>query len=138
MLATVTYKKVQDDLTVKKVKETYCVDAMTFAECEARMEHEFDSFNEMQVVGEQFAPFREVFFTDNADDDKWFKATLEFIIEDAKTGKEKKSKVVYLVQASSIEGARKNIDEMMGSTMIDYVTRSIAETKIIGVFEVKK
>ena len=47
----------------------------------------------------------------------------------------KKTTVTYLVQADSLDGAKKNIMEVMDGTMIDYVIQSIAETKIMDVFE---
>ena len=41
----------------------------------------------------------------------------------------------YLVQAATINAAIKNIDEVMGGTMIDYVIANISETRIMDVFE---
>ena len=67
--------------------------------------------------------------------DKWYKAKLKFITIDEKTDKEKKTAVYYLVQAGSFEGARKNIDEVMGGTMIDYEIDTVSETVIMDVFE---
>jgi hypothetical protein len=52
-----------------------------------------------------------------------------------KTEKEKKAVVYYLVQAGSFEGARKNIDDVMGGTMIDYEIDTVSETVIMDVFE---
>ena len=40
----------------------------------------------------------------------------------------------YLVQAASLPGAVKSIEEVMGGTMIDYVIASIAETSFMDVF----
>jgi hypothetical protein len=37
-----------------------------------------------------------------------------------------------------LNGAVKNIDEVMGSTMIDYVIASVVETTLMDVFEYKK
>ena len=70
--------------------------------------------------------------------DKWYKAKLKFITIDEKTEKEKKTAVYYLVQAGSFEGARKNIDDVMGGTMIDYEIDTVSETKIMDVFEYGK
>ena len=67
--------------------------------------------------------------------DKWYKAKLKFITIDEKTEKEKKAVVYYLVQAGSFEGARKNIDDVMGGTMIDYEIDTVSETVIMDVFE---
>ena len=52
-----------------------------------------------------------------------------------KTEKEKKTTVTYLVQADTLDGAKKNITEVMSTSSIDYVIQSIAETKIMDVFE---
>ena len=81
--------------------------------------------------------YGEIFFSDNATDDRWYKAKLSFITIDEKTEKEKRSSVNYLVQAASVQSAVKNVEEVMGTTMIDYVIASITETKIMDVFEHK-
>jgi hypothetical protein len=46
--------------------------------------------------------------------------------------------VTYLVQASDLHRAMKNVDEVMSGTMIDYEACCIDDTKIIDVFEYKK
>ena len=68
-------------------------------------------------------------------DTSWYKSKVAFITIDEKTDKEKRTNVYYLVEGISLESARKNIDEVMGSTMIDYVICSVSETKIEDVFE---
>ena len=70
--------------------------------------------------------------------DKWYKAKLAFITIDEKTDKEKKTSVFYLVNAGSINSAIKNIDEVMGGTMIDYQTINVSETNVMDVFEYKQ
>lgn len=71
-------------------------------------------------------------------DTRWYKAKLQFITFDEKTEKEKKSNVLYLVEGTSLESARKNIDEVMGGTMIDYVIYAVSETPILDVYEYVK
>lgn len=66
---------------------------------------------------------------------QYYKAKLHFITIDEKTEKEKKSVVNYLVEGCSLESARKNIDEVMGGTMIDYRIAAVSETNIMDVFE---
>ena len=68
-------------------------------------------------------------------DSRWYKAKLMFITIDEKTEKEKRSNVVYLVEATSLDNAVQNINTVMGGTMIDYEKSNIAETKIMDVFE---
>jgi hypothetical protein len=71
----------------------------------------------------------------NNADTRWYKAKLQFITIDEKTEREKRTSTYYLVQAASLNGAVKNIDEVMGGTMIDYVIAAINETQIMDVFE---
>ena len=71
----------------------------------------------------------------NGSDTRWYKSKLQFITIDERTAKEKKTSVYYLVEGCSLENARKNIDEVMGGTMIDYVISAVSETPIMDVFE---
>ena len=136
-LCKIRYEKVMEDGLQKKVTEQYVVDALSFTEAEARITEEMSSYisGEFEVVEIDRCVFKEIFFSDEDMADKWYKTKLQFITIDEKTEKEKKSNVYYLVQGSSLENARKNIDEVMGGTMIDYVINSVSETKIEDVFE---
>lgn len=134
---TVRYDRQSEDGGQKKVSETYVVDALTFGEAEETIEKEMEPFimGEFEVKNITPASYGEVFFSDNAADDRWYKAKLSFITIDEKTEKEKRSSVTYLVQAANFNGAVKNIEEVMGTTTIDYVIANISETKFMDVFE---
>lgn len=136
-LCKIRYEKVMEDGLQKKVTEQYVVDALSFTEAEARIMEQMSQYisGEFEVVEIDRCVFKEVFFSDGEMDDCWFKAKVQFITIDEKTDKEKKTNVFYLVQASTLEGARKNIDEVMGGTMIDYRIAAVSETNIIDVFE---
>ena len=135
----VRYDKTMEDGQPKKVVESYVVDALSFGEAEERITEEMSVYisGEFDVKAITPASYGEVFFSENDNDDRWYKTKLQFITIDEKTEKEKRSSVYYLVQASTINGAVKNIDEVMGGTMIDYVIASINETSIMDVFEHK-
>lgn len=136
----IKYEKIQEDGTQKKVTEQYVVDALSFAEAEARIIEEMSSYisGEFTVEDVKKAPYGEIFFSDDAEDDRWYKAKLDFITIDEKTEKEKRSRVTYLVQARNLNGAIKAVDEVMGGTMIDYDAASVNDTKIMDVFEFKE
>ena len=102
-------------------------------ECPVTVENELDMLKAVEDVKK--APYKEVFFSDDATDDRWYKARLDFITIDEKTEKEKRNSVTYLVQAATLNGAVKNVDEVMNGTMIDYVISNISETKFMDVFE---
>lgn len=133
----IRYDKVQEDGYPKKVTELYVVDALSFGEAETKIVNEMKSYvtGECSVKNITPANYHEIFFSDNSNDDKWYKAKLQFVTIDEKTEKEKRQTVFYLVQGSSTESAQKAIAEVMGGTMIDYVVVSISETKILDVFE---
>jgi len=136
----IRYEKVMEDGMQKRVSENYVVDALSFSEAEERIMDEMSSYisGEFDVVDIKKAAYKEIFFSDLDTADKWYKAKLQFITIDEKTDKEKRSSVSYLVQAGSFNGAVKNIDEVMGGTMIDYVIASVTETTLMDVFEYTK
>ena len=133
----IRYEKTMEDGLLKKVNEVYVIDALSFSEAEERITKEMSSYisGEFEIVDVKIAPYREVFFADDNLADQWFKAKLSFITIDERGDKEKRTSVMYLVNAGNINHAIKNIGEVMSGTMIDYVTTSISATKIFDVFE---
>lgn len=133
----VRYERQQEDGITKKVTESYIVDALSFAEAEARITEEMQAYisGEFEVKNINPCPFSEIFFSDQATDDRWYKARLAFITFDEKTEKEKLSYVYYLVQGDTFDRAKAYITQVMSSTMFDYVIKSVNETKYIDVFE---
>ena len=129
-----------EDGLQKKVTETYVVDALSFSEAEERIIEEMSSYisGEFNVVDIKKANYKEIFFAEQDAADKWYKAKLQFITIDEKTAKESRSNIYYFVNAGSFNGAVKNIDEVMGGTMIDYVIASMSETTTMDVFEYNK
>ncbi len=133
----IRYEKTMEDGMQKKVTEAYVVDALSFSEAEERIIEEMSSYisGEFNVTDIKKAPYGEIFFSDQEMADRWYKAKLQFITLDEKTEKEKRSNVSYLVQAGSFNGAVKNLEEVMGGTMIDYSIVSVNETTLMDVFE---
>lgn len=133
----VKYQKTMEDGLEKVVSEAYVVDALSFTEAESAIIDEMSVYvsGELKVSGIGKAGYGEIFFSDVDDDDKWYKAKLQFITIDEKSEKEKRSNVTYLVQAKSLARALRYIDEVMGKTMIDYDVIGLNETKLMDVFE---
>ena len=109
----IRYEKIMEDGLQKKVTEVYTVDALSFSEAEERITEEMSSYisGEFEVADIKKAVYKEIFFSDEEMADKWYKT------------------------AGSLHGAVKNIEEVMGGTMIDYVIASVAETSLMDVFE---
>ncbi len=136
----IRYEKTMDDGMQKKVTELYTVDALSFTEAEQRIMEEMSSYisGEFEVADIKKAAYKEIFFSDSDEADRWYKTKLQFITIDEKTDKEKRSNVNYLVNAGTLESAVKNIKEVMDGGMIDYAIASVSETQLMDVYEYKK
>ena len=135
-ICTVAYNKMMDDGNEKRVKEAFVVDAFTFTEAESRIIEEMQPYmsGEFEIMDISKAPFCEIFLSDNAAADRYYKVKVKFLSIDEKTCKEKISTVVYLVQADSTQTAQTNADKVLGKSMFDYTLASIIETKILDIF----
>jgi hypothetical protein len=133
----IKYEKTMEDGLQKSVIEQYVVDALSFSEAEKRVTEEMSAYigGSFEVTDVKKAAYKEVFFDDGDNcSDRWYKVKLDFITLDERTEKKKRSRVTYLVNAESMKGAFRNIEQVMSGTMIDYEAASIAETKIMDVF----
>ena len=117
--------------------ESYAVDALSFAEAEQRITKEMEPYcsGDFDVKKIAIAPYAEVFFSEDEEDDKFFRATVAHITIDERTGKEKKTNVNYLVQAENIETARRYVVDAFFNTAMEYEIKRLVETKILDVFE---
>lgn len=133
----IRYRKPQEDGSEKAVTERYAVDALSFTEAESAITEEMEAYisGEFKIKSEVQANYGEVWFSDNDDDDKWYKAKLSYITIDEKIGKEKRTNVNYLVQAKSMQRALDNICEVMSGSLADYDVVALMETKVLDVFE---
>lgn len=135
----IRYEKTDENGMQKKITEQYVIDALTFTETESKIIDEMSAYisGEFKITDIKPAAFGEVVFSDADSDDKWYKAKLQYITLDDKSGKEKKATTTYLVQAASLKGAVNQIEEMMKNSLSDYIIANVTETMIMDVFEHK-
>ena len=133
----VRLEKVTEDGTQAKFNELFTVNAMSFTECEAKVMKYVPQYasGEFEVLTEKRAKYNEIFYSDKPDESLWYGVTLEFITINEKTMKEKRSKTAYLVQGSSVESARKNVEEVMKDTAIDYRILGLNETVVQDIID---
>lgn len=128
-----TVKRTLEDGSEKFVKELYAINTETFGSAEEEaFKKELEGY-EGEITKVAIAPYHEVFYSDNDMDDKYFKGKVIFFTVNERTGKEERTAQTYLVQAKTLEDARKNIASMMPP--YDYAISSIIETGIIEVIE---
>lgn len=135
-LVSVRYPKTLKDGTETKTTEQYVVEALSWTECETKTIDEMSAYvsGDMDITAMKKAGFSELFLSEMPDEDKYYDCCINMIALDEKSGKEKKSKVRYLVQGKSFENAKKNVDEAMKGTMADYEIASLKETSVIDIF----
>ena len=133
-LIKVKFTKEYQDGTLKRVTEPYLVSAMSFTEAEARIIKEVGEFVRGEFVIKSIAKqeIADIFHYNDAD--TWFKSRVNYISEDADTGKEIKNKHNYLVSAENIDEAEKRIVESLTGLMVEYDIVKIEKTGIIEIF----
>lgn len=132
----IKYEKTLESGIQKKVTEPYLVDAMSFTEAESRIIEEMKPYiqGEFEVSAVKKERISEL-FTD-PEGDKWYRAKVMFITLDEKSGVEKKSASVMLVQAKDFQMAVHNLEKGMKGTMSDWEINTISETPLMDVFGV--
>ena len=133
----VRLERISEDGMQVKFNELYVVNSMSFTETEAKLNEKVSQYSqgEFDVLTEVRAKYKEIFFSGSEQDDLFYKVKVDFVTLDERTEKQKHSKVDYLVQASSIESAKRNVDEVLGGAMMDYKILAVSETAIQEVIE---
>ena len=128
----VRLEKLTEDGTQAKFNELYTVNAMSFSECEAKVEEYIAQIaqGEFDILTEAHAKYKEIFYSDKEDESLWYRASVVFLTIDEKTMKQKRSKTIYLVQGKDIESARRNVEEVMNGSMVEYSIEGLNETAI--------
>lgn len=135
----VRYDKTLENGLIKKVTETYLVDALSFTEAEKRFIEEITPFmtGEFIVTDIKRARISELFDSEDLSDDRWFRARIAYITLDEKTGVEKRTAQNVLIQANDFHKAINRLDEGMKGTLGEWVIVTVTETAIVDVFKFK-
>lgn len=135
----VKYDKVQPDGLIKRVSELYLVEGLSFTEAEKGITKELEEYMSGEFVVDTLkrAKVAELFVSDDAASDRWFRIKVGFITIDEKTEQEKISNFNYMVLAVDVKSALETLTKNMADTMGDYRIGNITETKILDVFHHK-
>ena len=131
----VRYEQTQEDGLEKMVTETYVYKAADFGEAYDKAIKNMSTFisGEFGITAMKIAQYGDVFIQDDRTEEKFYRVKVNFIVLDEKTNKEKKVAQYYLVNADSVEKARKYTDTALSQTMADFIIVSVQETMIIDV-----
>lgn len=132
----IKYNKVLEDGNNKVVTEKYLIEADSFTLAEAN----FTKVIMPYISGEYLiddisrARYEEIFMSNDSESEKFYDAKLAFTMLDEKSGKEKKTSVLMLVQAKDMRDAMNKLDEGLKSSMMDYQSVKLQEKAILDVF----
>lgn len=131
----VRYEQTQEDGMNKMVTETYVYKAADFGDAydKATKDTSTSISGEFGITAMKIAQYGEVVMQDDRTEEKYYRVKVIFITLDEKTLKEKKTACYYLVNADSVEKARKYADTILSGSMIDFVIEAVQEAKIIDV-----
>ena len=131
----VRYEQTQEDGMNKMVTETYVYKAADFGEAYDKATKDMSTFisGEFGITAMKIAQYGEVVMQDDRTEEKFYRVKVIFITLDEKTLKEKKTACYYLVNADSVEKARKYTDAALSDEILDYVIEAVQEAKIIDV-----
>ena len=131
----VRYEQTQEDGMNKMVTETYIYKAEDFGEAydKATKDMSTSISGEFEITAMKIAQYKEIITQDERTEEKYYRVKVNLIILDEKTQKEKKIACYYLVNADSVEKARKYTDIAFSDTLMDYVIEAVQEAKIIDV-----
>ena len=131
----VRYEQTQEDGLEKMVTETYVYKAADFGEAYDKAIKNMSTFisGEFGIKAMKIAQYGEVVMQDDITEEKFYRVKVNLIILDEDTQKEKKIACYYLVNADSVEKARKYTDAALSDEILDYVIEAVQEAKIIDV-----
>ncbi len=133
-LCKISYMVEKEDGGLKRVREAYLVDAVSFTEAETIMYeviasnlHDFSiSYVSKQNISDIFR------YTDS---ETWFKAKVKYVTIDGESGREKKVTNVMYVSADDARAAYDRICEQLSSMLVPYEITDVNLTAIVDVVD---
>lgn len=153
-LGKIRFQQPIDDTTVgtrneefikqKTVTEAYLVDAVSYTDAEARLYQEIAANPvttdrpEFEITDISRMKLADVFFSEEGRNagagDIWFKVKAMFITEDEKTGKQKKTPSLMLVNAETPKQAYERVEYSLRTALDPFEITDVNTTKIIDIF----
>ena len=130
-----SYERQADSMGMKKVTESYLVDALSFTEAEERVIKEvtpFISVGELEVVN--IRPMRLAELLLDEESGKYYRAKVDLTTIDS-AGQERKVGTAMVVQADSLLEGTMSLLAYLDSGVSAYELVSIGELDILDVFQ---
>lgn len=143
-LGTIAYQQPIDESTVgtknqefvkaKAVTEDYLIDAVSYTDAESRLYQEVaDNTPEFEITKLNRLKLADVFQHDDGSE-TWYKVKAMFIMDDEKTGKQKKVPSLMLVNAKTPKHAYERIETALKTALDPFEITDVNTTKILEIF----
>lgn len=143
-LGKIRYQQPIDDATVgtrneefikqKNVTEAYLVDAVSYTDAEGRLYQEIAANTpEFEITNISRMKLADVLMIEDGGE-TWFKVKALFIMDDEKTGKQKKTPSVMLVNAETPKQAYERVEASLKSSLDPFEITDVNITKILDIF----
>lgn len=132
----VKYTKVCENGRQRKVSELYLLNAVSFTEAESRIIEELREMIQVDFCIEAIkkSNITELVESNDANDDKWFKAKVAIIDCDSISGKEKRANQYFLVAGSDVDKSLENLQKALSTYVIPFEIVQVGDSNIMDVF----
>lgn len=132
----VKYTKVDEDGRQRKVSELYLLDAVSFTEAESRIIEELREIiqGDFYIEAIKKSNITELVDSNDANDDKWFKAKVAIIDADSISGREKRSNQYFLVAGSDVDKSLENLQKALSTYVVPFEIVQVGDSNIMDVF----
>lgn len=119
----------------KTITEAYLLDAVSYTEAEARLYQEVAANTpDFEIAALREVKFADVFLSDEVADLTYYKVKAVFILEDEKTGKQKKTPTNILIAASNPKQAYELVEQQLKRSLDPFEITDVNTTDILDVF----
>lgn len=135
-LCTVAYERQGDEMGLRKVSESYLVDALSFTEAEERVIKEVTplvSFGALEVANIHPMRLSELLL-DERGNGKYYRARVGFVEINQATGQERSVNTAMVVQADTLKEAVAKLVDYLEEGRTSYEVIGIAELDILDVY----
>lgn len=131
-----TYERAGENGLNTKVNEVFLMADYTFKAAEERITEELAPFvtGEFNISKIEVKNYSEIINTEDESADRWFKCKIAMSFIDEVSAKEKKTNVLFLVKAESVDDAIKRTHKFLETCVSDYEIALVTESSIVDIF----
>ena len=116
------------------VTEDYLIDAVSFTDAETRLYQQVAANTpDFEITAVSRMKLADVFQREE-DNDTWFKVKAVFVTDDERTGKQKKTPSLMLINAKTPKEAYERIEQHLKTALDPFEITDVNSTKILEIF----